>query len=68
MMRKLAEFTRLGPDARQQRLCTYSQRMNNTKEIVHELEKWDMKLSPRLVEFNARVLAPEYIVQGPQLK
>lgn len=68
MMRKLAEFTRLGPDARQQRLCTYSQRMNSTKEIVNELNKWDMQLAPKLVDFGGRVLPPEFIVQGPQLK
>ncbi|GLV44692.1 aubergine [Carabus blaptoides fortunei] len=64
MMRALAEHTRLPPEGRQERLAQYSERMNRTPEIVNELKKWDMKLSPKLVEFPGRILPPENIIQG----
>lgn len=64
MMRALAEHTRLAPEGRQERLAQYSDRMNRTPEIVNELQKWDMRLSPRLVEFPGRVLPSEIIIQG----
>ncbi|XP_063230017.1 piwi-like protein Siwi [Bacillus rossius redtenbacheri] len=64
LMRALAEHTRIGPEARIEKLLVFSRRLLNEESVRSDFKEWNMTLSNRLVEFNGRVLPPERIILG----
>lgn len=65
-MRTLADYTRLTPDKRIQRLENFNQRLQQSKESSEIFQFWKTELDRRLVEVPARVLKPEEIFFHPQ--
>ncbi|XP_068632882.1 piwi-like protein Siwi [Battus philenor] len=68
LMRTLNLHTKIGPDMRIKKLLEFNRRLTQTKEVVHELASWDMKLSNNLVNIKGRQLPQENIVQGNNMK
>ncbi|XP_018333348.1 piwi-like protein Siwi [Agrilus planipennis] len=62
LMRALADYTRVGPGPRIDKLLNFSRRLLSNEKIVEELRQWDMQLANNLVEFSGRVLPPEDIL------
>ncbi|XP_044740246.1 piwi-like protein Siwi [Chrysoperla carnea] len=68
LMRTLSEYTRVAPDNRIQKLQEFSQRLLKNSDITNLFRQWDLKLSNALVEVAGRVLPPETICAGNQVK
>ncbi|XP_055592753.1 protein piwi-like isoform X3 [Uranotaenia lowii] len=66
LMRAMAEHTRLAPDRRIQRLETFNQRLQQSKESSEIFRFWKTELDRRLVEVPARILEPETIFFHPE--
>lgn len=62
LMRTLADYTRLTPDKRIQRLETFNQRLQSCEESADVFRFWQTELDRRLVEVPGRVLAEEEIL------
>ncbi|GFT86538.1 piwi-like protein Siwi [Nephila pilipes] len=65
MMREMANETRLDPGHRVRNLQTFIKRINTNETICKEMGAWDLKFSDRLVNFEARTLPAEFVIQGP---
>lgn len=65
LMRTLADYTRLTPDKRIQRLETFNQRLQQSEESAEVFKFWKTELERRLVEVKGRVLAEEEIMFNP---
>lgn len=63
-MKDVATYTRIGPQARVERLQKYNQRLNTCKESVGILKDWDLKLDSKLVTVPGRELALESVFFG----
>lgn len=61
LMRDLAQYTRVDPRGRQQRLNDFARRMTGSQSSVASLKEFGLELSPNLVKFKGRVLDPEQI-------
>ncbi|KAL1139698.1 hypothetical protein AAG570_006676 [Ranatra chinensis] len=68
LMKALADYTRVSPADRIKKLNDFSQRLQSNKAIQDDLTLWNMKLSPTLIEFPARVMRTEKIVHGEKVK
>ncbi|XP_006616743.1 piwi-like protein Siwi [Apis dorsata] len=64
LMRTLAEYTRVSPAARIDKLMVFNRRLRDKPSIVKELNEWNLHLDERLVDVPARFLQPEKIVLG----
>merc|ERR1719260_72120 len=62
LMKSMGEYTRQGPDVRAQTLTKFAERLTSKKEIVDELQAWNLKFSKDLMQFRARILEPEQIL------
>jgi len=62
LMKSMGEYTRQGPDVRAQTLTKFAERLSSKKEIVDELQAWNLKFSKDLMQFRARILEPEQIL------
>ena len=62
LMKTMGEYTRQGPDVRAQTLTKFAERLSSKKEIVDELQAWNLKFSKDLMKFRARILEPEQIL------
>jgi len=62
LMKTMGEYTRQGPDKRTEILAKFSDRLTSKKEIVEELQAWNLKFSKDLIQFRARIFAPEQIL------
>merc|ERR1711970_991164 len=56
LMKSMGEYTRQGPDVRAQTLTKFAERLTSKKEIVDELQAWNLKFSKDLMQFRARFL------------
>lgn len=65
LMRTLADYTRLSPDKRIERLEVFNQRLQKSKESSEIFQFWKTELDRRLVEVPGRVLQPELIFFHP---
>lgn len=61
LMKDLADYTRVNPEARIKRLITFNERLRSQPEILKELNDWNLKLDNKLVNVPARILPPEKI-------
>lgn len=68
LMKSVAEYTRITPGVRIQKLMDFSKRLNQNPEVMAEVRNWNFQLSNTLVEFNGRVLPPESFWLGNQLQ
>ncbi|GFY37292.1 piwi-like protein 1 [Trichonephila inaurata madagascariensis] len=66
MMREMSNRTRLDPAQRVANLEKFMYRINSNETIRKEMGAWDLKFSDRLVQFDARLLPKEGIVQGQE--
>ncbi|PBC29299.1 Protein piwi [Apis cerana cerana] len=64
LMRTLAEYTRVSPAARIDKLMVFNRRLRDKPSIVRELNEWNLHLDEKLVDVPARFLQPEKIVLG----
>ncbi|XP_050489341.1 piwi-like protein Siwi isoform X1 [Bombus huntii] len=64
LMRSLADFTRVSPNARMTKLMEFNKRLLSEPAIKTELDQWNLKLSNRLLDIPARVLDAELIYLG----
>lgn len=62
LMRTVADYTRLTPDKRIQRLETFNQRLQQCEDSSEVFKFWQTELDRRLVEVPARILAEEEIL------
>ncbi|KAK7794255.1 hypothetical protein R5R35_014662 [Gryllus longicercus] len=68
LMRALAEHTRVGPRSRVDKLLKFGQRLTQEKAIAEDFREWNMRFSQRLLEFDARVMQNEPIIQSSSEK
>ncbi|XP_055592749.1 protein aubergine-like isoform X1 [Uranotaenia lowii] len=64
LMREIANYTRLGPDKRIERLLNFNDRLQKTKDSIEVFKFWQTELERRLVELPGRVLDQEKIILG----
>lgn len=65
LMKDVAQYTRIGPSARVDRLQRYNRRLNTCVESVTILKEWNLKLDTNLVKIqDARELNMESIIFG----
>ncbi|XP_075215881.1 piwi-like protein Siwi [Lycorma delicatula] len=64
LMKSMADHTRLNAEARQRKLLQFNERFHSVKENIEELQNWQLQLDKNLVQFEARRLPPEKIIQG----
>ncbi|CAL7950934.1 unnamed protein product [Xylocopa violacea] len=64
LMRALSQHTRVSPNLRIDKLMTFNRRLRSEKQVVQELNEWNLQLDDRLIEIPARFLPPEKIVLG----
>lgn len=62
LMRAMADYTRMNPDRRIERLRVFNRRLLETESSVKILNDWNMKLDKNMVELKGRVLEPQNIV------
>uniref|UniRef100_A0A1B6DVK7 Piwi domain-containing protein n=1 Tax=Clastoptera arizonana TaxID=38151 RepID=A0A1B6DVK7_9HEMI len=62
--RALADKTRVSAKDRVKRLLHLNKRFLEEPKVVEDLKKWNMSLSPNLVQFKGRVLPKENILLG----
>lgn len=68
LMRALAEHTRVAPRARIDKLVKFCQRLRNEQMVMEELRRWDLKLAENIIEISGRVIPPETICVGRNVK
>ncbi|XP_015598594.1 piwi-like protein Siwi [Cephus cinctus] len=64
LMKSLANYTRIGPHARIQKLMSFNQRLHSEPAVAQDLKKWDLNLDKRLLSIQGRVLNQENIFFG----
>lgn len=63
-MKDVAQYTRIGPHARVDRLQRYNQRLNTNEASVRILKDWNLQLDNKLVQVPGRELPAEAIFFG----
>ncbi|XP_037958068.1 protein piwi [Teleopsis dalmanni] len=66
LMRTLAEYTRMNPDRRIDRLMAFNRRLKSSQNCSKIFNEWNLKLGDSLVEVTGRVLEPQKIVFSNQ--
>lgn len=65
LMQALAQYTRLGPESRIDKLLKFNRRLNSKPEIQQEFKEWNLQLDNKLLEIPGRLLPPETLTFGP---
>ncbi|CAH1169267.1 unnamed protein product [Phyllotreta striolata] len=68
LMRAMGDKTRVGPAQRIRKLEEFSSRLRRCPKAVEQLKSWDMKLADTLIRFKGRVMPPEAILGGNNVK
>lgn len=55
-MREMAQYTKIGPSDRVQRLLTFNRRLAQSHESANHLREWDLGLDPELVKIPGRIM------------
>ncbi|GBO07118.1 Piwi-like protein 1 [Araneus ventricosus] len=66
MMREMANMTKLNPAARVRNLQVFMNKLSSTADVKREMESWHLKFADKLVQFQARILPSEKIIQNRQ--
>uniref|UniRef100_A0A1B6KR98 Piwi domain-containing protein n=1 Tax=Graphocephala atropunctata TaxID=36148 RepID=A0A1B6KR98_9HEMI len=64
LMRAMATHTRIGPSDRIDRMMVMNRRLLGEPRVKKEFQDWGMRLSDKLVDVPARIIAPEKIILG----
>lgn len=64
----MADYFRMRPPQRIQRMQDFNQRLRRTPECMETLRQFNLELDSRLVEFDGRVLKAESIALGDKKK
>ncbi|BET00951.1 aubergine [Nesidiocoris tenuis] len=64
LMSAVAKYTRIGPEARMEKIESFMKRLYSCTEAANELQSWNMSFNPTLVTFQGRVLPEELIRVG----
>lgn len=67
-MREMAQYTKVGPAARIDRLLNFNQRLQQSKDSAKHLNDWNLGLDPKLLQIPARILPYPDIVFGNERK
>lgn len=70
LMKAVGDYTRPGPSARFQALKKFAAAVASKAKIGEELKEWGLEIDPNPINFQARTLEPEKILQAtgrPQL-
>merc|ERR1712212_608292 len=62
LMKAMGDYTRQDPVKRIQTLKGFSKRIKENDEIQKELKEWNLRFAEDLLQFRARILAPETIL------
>jgi len=62
LMKAMGDYTRQDPAKRTLTLKGFSKRIKENPEIQQELKDWNLRFAEDLVQFRARILAPETIL------
>ncbi|XP_015598612.1 piwi-like protein Siwi isoform X2 [Cephus cinctus] len=68
LMKSVSNHTRIGPQARIQRLMTLNSRLHAEPAVIQDLTEWDLKLERSLLNVQGRLLNQEQIVFGRNKK
>jgi len=68
LMKAMGDYTRQDPAKRTQTLKKFSSSIKNNPEIQEELKSWNLRFAEDLVQFRARILAPETILGAGSAK
>lgn len=63
-MRAVADYTRLSPAARLQRLISFNERLRQTNGSKENFKEWNFELDKNLIEVSGRCLQNESIYFG----
>ncbi|CAN8026453.1 hypothetical protein HPB47_015530 [Ixodes persulcatus] len=66
VMRDLAQHTRVEPPRRVRNLLDFIGRVNGDSSVSHEMHQWGLQFDGQLVSIDARVMPPEWVIQGTQ--
>lgn len=64
LMADVAQYTRVAPDARMERLLAFNRRLNGTPDSAAVFREWNLTLEENLVEVGGRTLPREPILFG----
>lgn len=64
LMSSLAQYTRLNPKSRIDKLMSFNNRLHDTPTVVQEFSEWNLQLDNKLLDIPARQLAPEQLMFG----
>lgn len=67
LMKDVATYTRLRPQARIERLLKFNGRLRQEPKVEQELKDWEIKLDSNLVEVTGRVLPSDRLTFGRNL-
>lgn len=63
-MKELAQFTKVGPKQRMDRLIQFNKRLRECKESSDILQRWNLELDPELIKIPARIIPIPKLVFG----
>lgn len=63
-MKSMSEYTRMGPQARIERLRHFNRRLAATQVETPVFSEWGLDLEPQLVQVKGRTLKPESVLFG----
>lgn len=66
-MRDVAQYTRVEPSGRIQKLLAFNQRVQSTPDSVAQLNNWHLNLEPNLLRLTGRTLPPQEIKFNGQM-
>lgn len=62
LMQALAQYTRVAPSERINKLMRFNQRLQQTPKIIEQFTEWNLTLDNKLVDVPGRILPPETII------
>lgn len=67
-MREMAQYTKVSPAGRIERLLAFNQRLRQSNDSARHLADWSLGLDPDLVKIPARILPYPEILFGNEKK
>jgi aubergine-like protein len=68
LMRAVSDYTRLDPKERIRKLNSYNSRLMRSQDSVNIFEEWGLEMDRKIMDIRARVLNPETIIFGGDVR
>lgn len=68
LMRAVSDYTRLDPKERLRKLNNYNSRLMRSQESVNIFKEWGLEMERKIIDVKARVLNPETIIFGGDVR